>query len=77
MHREMGFRLEQKVKGKVYPKTGHEGPDGEYRYSCTLSLTLALDGDGWSMPHPSRFTPGKETQYPLYSRLCGAQDQSG
>jgi hypothetical protein len=33
-----------KVKGQVHPRTGHEGPKGEYRYSLTLSLTLALDG---------------------------------
>jgi len=29
-----------KGKGKVHPKTGHEGPEGEKRYSSTLSLTL-------------------------------------
>jgi len=25
-----------------------------------LSLTSALDGSGWSMPHPGRFTPGND-----------------
>jgi hypothetical protein len=35
-------------KGKVHPRTGHEGPEGEYRYTSTLSLTLVLDGGGWS-----------------------------
>jgi len=44
-------------KGKVHPKTGHEGPEGEYRYKSTLSLTSALDGGWWSMPRPSCFTP--------------------
>ena len=29
------------------------------------------------MSHPSHFTPGKETQYPLYRRLGGPQGQSG
>ena len=29
-------------------------------YSSTLTSTSALDGGGWSMPHPSRFTPGKD-----------------
>ena len=29
-------------------------------YSSTLSLTSALDGDGWSTPRPGRFTPGKD-----------------
>jgi hypothetical protein len=37
-------RLHIQSKGKVHPGTGHEGPDGEYRYSSTLSLTSALDG---------------------------------
>jgi hypothetical protein len=41
-----------KGKGKVYPRTGHEGPEGEWRYSSTLSLTSALDGGGWSTPRP-------------------------
>jgi len=46
-------------EGKVHPRTGHKGPEGEERYSSTLSLTSALDGSGWSTPHPGRFTPGK------------------
>ena len=33
-----------KGKGEVRPRTGNEGPEGEYRYSSTLSLTSALDG---------------------------------
>ena len=41
---------------KVCPRTGHEGPKREDRYSCTLSLTLVLDGSRWLMPHPGRFT---------------------
>jgi len=28
-------------------------------------------GARWSMPCPCRFTPGKETQHPLYRRLGG------
>jgi len=32
-----------KGKGNVHPSTGHEGPEGEYSYSCTLSLTSTLD----------------------------------
>ena len=49
------------VKGKGHPITGDEGPEGEYRYSSTLSLTLALDGIGWSTPRPGRFTSGKDS----------------
>jgi hypothetical protein len=48
-------------KGKVHPRTGHEGPEGEQRYSSTLSLISALDGGGWSTPSPSCFIPGKDT----------------
>jgi hypothetical protein len=61
----------------VHPRTGHEGPEREYRYSSTLSLTSALDGGGWSTPHPSRITPRKKTRYPLYRRLGGPQGRSG
>jgi len=46
-------------------------------YISTLSLTLALDVGGWSTPRPGRFTPGKETHYPLHSMLGGPQDRSG
>ena len=31
-------------RGKGHPRTGHEGPEGEY--SSTFSVTLALDGGG-------------------------------
>jgi len=33
-----------KVKVKIHPKSGHEGPEGENSYSSTLSLHSALDG---------------------------------
>ena len=46
------------------------------RDTALLFLTLALDGSGWSMPQPSHLNPGKETPYPLYRRLGGAQGQS-
>jgi hypothetical protein len=36
----------------VYPGIGHGGPEEEYRYSSTLSLTSGLDGGGWSTPRP-------------------------
>ena len=41
-------------------RTGHECPEGEYRYTSTLSLTLALGGVGWSTPRPGRFTHGND-----------------
>ena len=36
----------------VHCRTGGEGPDGEWRYRCTLSLTSALDRGGLSAPQP-------------------------
>jgi hypothetical protein len=47
-------------KVKVHPRTGHEVPEGKKRYSSTLSLTSALDGGGWSVPRPGRFTHGND-----------------
>jgi len=47
-------------KGKVYSRSGHEGPEGKQRYSSALSLTLALDSGGWSTACPGCFTLGKE-----------------
>jgi hypothetical protein len=34
---------------RVHPRKGHEGPEGEWRYNPTLSLTLVLDKGGRSM----------------------------
>ena len=45
-------------------------------YSSTLPSTSALYGSGWSTPRPGRFTPGKETRYPLYRRMGGPQGRS-
>ena len=36
-----------KGEGQFYARTGHEDPEGEYRYSSTLSSISALDGGGW------------------------------
>jgi hypothetical protein len=47
-----------KVKVKVQFITCREGPDGEWRYSSTLSVTSALDG-GWLV---------NATPRPLYPR---------
>ena len=48
-----------KGKDKVRPRTGHEGTEGEQRYSSTVSLNPVLHVSGWSTPRPSRFTPRK------------------
>ena len=39
----------------------------EQRYNSTFSLTLALDGGGWSTPRLGSFPPGNERRYLLYS----------
>jgi len=49
-----------KGEGKVHPRTGHKGPEKEYMYSFTLSLTSALDVGRWSSPCRSHLTPRKD-----------------
>jgi len=51
--------MKVKGKGKGHPRTDHENPEGEQIYSSTLSLTSALDADGWSTSRPGRFNPRK------------------
>jgi hypothetical protein len=49
MRHECHFLQQSKVgtgKGKIHPRTGHEGPEVQQSYSFTLSLTSALDR-GW------------------------------
>jgi hypothetical protein len=65
-----------KGKGKVHPRTGHEGPEGEHRYSSTLSLTSALDGVVGQRHAPAALPPGK-TRNLLYRRLGRLQGRSG
>jgi len=65
-----------KGKGKVHHRTGHEGPEEEYRCSYTLSLTSVLDRGGGQSHAPAALPPRK-TRYPLYRRLGGPQDRSG
>ena len=63
--------------GRFHPFTGHEGPQGEQRYSSTLVQTSAVEGVEGSASHPgSTLLPGK-TRYPLYRRLGGPQGRSG
>jgi hypothetical protein len=57
---EVGERRRGGGKDKVHPITDCQGPEGEQRYNSTLSLTLALDEGGWSVPCPGCFTPRKD-----------------
>jgi hypothetical protein len=60
----------------VRRRTGHEDPEGELRYSCTLSLTSALDVVGGQRHVPAALPPRK-IPYPFYRRLGGPQGRSG
>ena len=62
---------------KFHPLTVHEGIEGVRGISVTCSLTLALDGGGWSVPCTGHLTPRKKTLYLLYTRLSGSQGWSG
>ena len=54
------------LEGKFRLTTGHVGPLRKYSCSCTLSLTLTLDGGGWLTPRPGCLSPGKETRCSFY-----------
>ena len=47
------------IKGNVYHKTGHEGPEEEQRYYLILSLTSALNGVCCQRHGPAALPPGK------------------
>ena len=57
-----------KGKGKVYPRTGHEGPEGSRGIAV-----LFLDGVGGQRNAPA--TP-ETTRYPLYRKVGGPQGRS-
>jgi hypothetical protein len=61
-------------KGKVNPRTRHEGPEGQ-KYRYTASLTSALGGVGGQRHSPAVLPPGM-TRYSLYKRLGGLQGRS-
>jgi hypothetical protein len=52
-------RRRGKGKCKILPRTGSESPEGEQRYSFTLSLTSALGGGDWLRPRRGPLPPGK------------------
>jgi len=47
-------------KSKIHTGTAHGGPEGEYRYNSTLSLTSALDGEGDQRHALAALPPGKD-----------------
>jgi hypothetical protein len=62
------IRINKRLVGAI---TDHEAQRGG-RGVTTFSLTSALDRGGWLTQRPGRFNLGKETPYPLYTRLGGA-----
>ena len=56
--------------GKIHPVTCHESPEGEQRYSSTLSLDSVPDHGARLTPRPGRFNR-RMTRYPVYRRLGG------
>ena len=54
-------------KGKVHPRTGHDGPEGEYSSFFILGARC-----GWVVnATPRMLFPSGMTRYPLYRRLGG------
>ena len=55
-----GWPSWRKGKGKVHPRTDHEGSEVESKYSFTLSLTSALDGVAVQRHAPAVLPPAKD-----------------
>jgi hypothetical protein len=51
-----------KGKGKVHPRTGHEGPQRGIEVQLYSFVDLGARWGVWSTPRPGRFTPGKEPE---------------
>ena len=59
----------------AYAMKAHRGTrNGTTR---TPILCSAVDGGEWAASRPDRFTPGRETRYPLNSGLSALQSRSG
>jgi len=69
--------LFKKVKVKVTQKRPRRPGGGVEVKRYSFFNLGARWGGGWSTPRPGRFTPGRETQYPLYRRVGGPQGRSG
>ena len=53
-------------KCRVHSGTGHDGPQGEWRYSSPLSLTSALDGVGNQRHTPEALPPRRSEASSVY-----------
>jgi hypothetical protein len=64
------------LEGKLHPRTHHEGPEEEERYSCTLSLT----GTRWEWADkatPRPIYPRERDPVPIVQAAGWAQGNSG
>ena len=59
MPQELTNKLNNEGKSKVHAIICHTGAEEEQSYSSTLSLTSALNEDGWLTLLPCCFTPAK------------------
>ena len=57
--------VKAKGKRKFHPRTGHECREGEQRYSPTLSLTSALDGEWVINATPRPLQPRERKPVPI------------
>jgi hypothetical protein len=62
------------IKCTIHPRTGHNSPEDEYRYSSTLSPTSGLDGVDDEQHTPAALLRGKRIGR---TGLCGSQGRSG
>ena len=53
------LKITTKGTSTFHHRTGHEDPEGESKYSSTLSLTSALDGVGGQRHALAALPPGK------------------
>jgi hypothetical protein len=65
-----------KGKGKVHPRTGHKGPEGEHRYSYTLYLTSVLEGVS-GQHHAPAALPLERDPVPIVQEARWAPGRSG
>ena len=68
---------EGKGKGKVLPRTRHEGPEGSRGIALVFLLPWHQMRVGGQLHAQAAFTPGKEIRYPLYRRLGEPQGWCG
>ena len=75
-----GFKVSHHVGhqvkgGKAVPLHSKQVQRGGTHIALAILDTSAREC-GWLATRPGCFTPGKETRYPLYRKLCGPRGRS-